>query len=57
MLQMTNFSYRTIAKLAKGQSKEKGSRLLAFAYPVASEGQIKEHLEKIRKKYPDLKPA
>jgi uncharacterized YigZ family protein len=52
---MTNFSYRTIAKPAEGQYKEKGSRFLAFAYPVASEGEIKERLEKIRKKYFDAR--
>jgi uncharacterized YigZ family protein len=49
------FSFRTIEKPAEGQYKEKGSRFLAFAWPVDNEGQIKDHLEKIKKKYFDAR--
>jgi uncharacterized YigZ family protein len=52
---MGNFSYRTIEKAAEGQYKDKGSRFLAFAWPVNSEDDIKAHLEKIRKKYFDAR--
>ncbi|GAB4132129.1 MAG: YigZ family protein [Raineya sp.] len=33
--------------------KEKGSKFLAFAYPVETEETIKEHLEQLKKKYYD----
>ncbi|HEX8040079.1 MAG TPA: YigZ family protein [Chryseosolibacter sp.] len=52
---MTPFSYRTIAAPAEGQYKEKGSRFLAFAYPVSSEPAIKEHLAGLEKKYHDAR--
>lgn len=52
---MTNFSYQTLLKPAEGQFKEKGSRFLAFAYPVDSEAAIKEHLSKVKKEYFDAR--
>jgi uncharacterized YigZ family protein len=52
---MGAFSYRTIQKAAEGQYKEKGSRFLAFAWPVNSEDDIRAHVEKIRKRYFDAR--
>lgn len=52
---MGNFSYRTIEKAAEGLYKEKGSRFLAFAWPVVTEDDIKAHLEQTRKKYFDAR--
>lgn len=52
---MASFSYRTIANPAEGHYKEKGSRFLSFAYPVATESDIKAHLSKMRKKYFDAR--
>jgi len=45
--------YRTIQTPAEGIYKEKGSKFLAFAYPVRHEESIKEHLETLQKQYHD----
>ena len=52
---MAIFSYHTISQPAEGQFKEKGSRFLAFAYPVDSEVAIKETLSTVKKKYFDAR--
>jgi uncharacterized YigZ family protein len=52
---MSIFSYRTITTSSEGVYKEKGSRFLAFAFPVNSESEIKEHLHALRKKYFDAR--
>jgi uncharacterized YigZ family protein len=49
------FSYRTIQRPTQGLYKEKGSKFLAFAYPVSSEAAIKEHLDALRKEYFDAR--
>lgn len=50
---MPTFSYLTIQTPSTGTYKESGSKFLAFAIPVQSESEIKEHLELLRKKYYD----
>jgi uncharacterized YigZ family protein len=52
---MTNHSYRTITTNVEGVFKEKGSKFLAFAFPVESENEIKEHLTTLRKEYFDAR--
>jgi len=52
---MASFSYRTIAKPAEGGYREKGSRFLAFAYPVSNESEIKGHVALLEKKYFDAR--
>src|SRR5690348_8464579 len=52
---MAPFSYTTIQSPAEGMYKEKGSKFLAFAFPVASEEDIRENLEALRKKYYDAR--
>lgn len=52
---MAVFSYFTIASNAEGSYKEKGSRFLAFAYPVSSEGEIKERIEALKARYFDAR--
>lgn len=47
--------FRTIEKLAEGVYKEKGSKFLAFAYPVSSEDEIKTILENLRGEYYDAR--
>lgn len=47
------FSYRTIRVSSEGTFKEKGSKFLAFAFPVKDEDEIKVHLQALRKKYFD----
>ena len=52
---MTQDTYRTIVAPTESIYKEKGSKFLAFAYPVYSEEDIKEHLAELRKKYFDAR--
>ncbi len=47
--------YRTIAAEATGLYKEKGSKFLAFAYPVTTEEEIKERLAALRERYFDAR--
>ena len=48
-------TYWTLASPAQGLYKEKGSKFLAFAYPVETEGQVKSHIEALRKEYFDAR--
>lgn len=48
-------SYKTIEKPAEGIYREKGSRFLAFGFPVEGEGEIKDILAGLRKKYHDAR--
>jgi uncharacterized YigZ family protein len=52
---MPVFSYQTIEKPSEGFYKEKGSKFLAFAYPVASEVDIRERLSALKKTYFDAR--
>lgn len=45
----------TIAEPAEGFYKEKGSKFLAYAYPVSSEEEVKEKLDELRKQYHDAR--
>ncbi|MFA5973538.1 MAG: YigZ family protein [Lentimicrobiaceae bacterium] len=45
--------YKTIVQSAQGSFRDKGSRFLAFAFPAASEVEVKQHLETLRKQYYD----
>jgi uncharacterized YigZ family protein len=47
--------YKTIKSFSEGNYKEKGSRFLAFAYPVASLEEIRPVIEGIRKEYHDAR--
>ncbi len=47
------FSFYTIQSVSEGIFKEKGSKFLAFAYPVSDETEIKLRLDELRKKYFD----
>lgn len=42
-------NYLTIAKPSEGIYKEKGSKFLAFAYPIFSEDDFKEHIQELKK--------
>lgn len=50
-----NDSYRTISGSSKGLYKEKGSKFIAFAYPVHKEQEIKKYLDGMRKEYHDAR--
>ncbi len=47
--------YLTISKLSEGFFKDRGSKFLAFAYPVSTEKEIKELQEKLRSDYYDAR--
>lgn len=47
--------YKTIAAPAEGIYKEKGSRFLAFAYPVYNQDEIKNIIAQNEKKYHDAR--
>ncbi len=48
-------TYRTLSAPAEGAYREKGSRFLAFAAPVRTEGEVKELLDKLKKEYYDAR--
>ncbi len=41
-----------LARPAEGLYKEKGSKFISYAFPVSSEVEIKENLDKLRKQHP-----
>jgi len=45
--------YLVIAKKAEASLRERGSKFLAYAYPVESEQEVKAFLEQLKTKYPD----
>jgi uncharacterized YigZ family protein len=49
------FSYHTIQGPSTGLYKEKGSKFMAFAYPVSSEVEVKAVLAGLRKEYFDAR--
>ena len=48
-------SYRTIAEPVKGSFKDRGSKFLSFIYPVQNELDIRDSLERLKKKYHDAR--
>jgi uncharacterized YigZ family protein len=48
-------TYKTIKDTSEGVFREKGSKFLAFAYPVESEDEIKQLIAGTRKKYHDAR--
>ena len=47
--------YKTIKDKSEGIYKEKGSKFLAFAYPVFTEDEIKKHIAELRKEFYDAR--
>ncbi|QQS50609.1 MAG: YigZ family protein [Bacteroidota bacterium] len=52
---MSYDAYNTITAPSQGLFKDKGSRFLAFAYPVAQEDEVKEHIVHLKKEYNDAR--
>ena len=52
---MFDDTYKTLAAPAEGLYNEKGSKFLAFAYPVRTLDEVKAHLEQLRKDYFDAR--
>lgn len=48
-------SYKTIKEISEGIYKEKGSKFLAYAYPVDNEEEIKEIVDSLKKQYFDAR--
>ncbi|MBP3420325.1 MAG: YigZ family protein [Marinifilaceae bacterium] len=48
-------TYKTIVATSQGLYKEKGSKFIAFAYPVVTEDQIKEHIAALKEEYFDAR--
>ena len=44
-------TYKTIKAPSEGIYKEKGSKFIAYAFPVSGEQQIKEHIQKVKKEH------
>ncbi len=47
--------YKTIESPSEGLYKEKGSKFLAYAYPVYTEEEIKAHVKKLKDEYYDAR--
>lgn len=52
---MQEDSYQTIETESEGLYKEKGSKFIAFAFPVCCLEEIKEHIDKLKKEYYDAR--
>jgi uncharacterized YigZ family protein len=52
---MMPFSFLTLAGPAEGLYKEKGSKFMAFAFPVVSESDIREKIAQLKKDYFDAR--
>lgn len=48
-------TYRTLAFPSEGLYKEKGSKFIAFAYPVVEESQVQDYLDVLRSRYHDAR--
>jgi uncharacterized YigZ family protein len=54
-LHQSIFSFKTLGQAGTGSYRDKGSKFLAFAYPVTSELDIKEKLELLKREYFDAR--
>ena len=43
--------YHSIAKTSEGSFKERGSRFLAYAFPVQNEEEVREHVKNLKKEH------
>lgn len=55
MMSQPNDCYKSISAPSEGIYKDKGSKFLAFAYPVESEAEIRDIILKIKKEYYDAR--
>lgn len=52
---MADDSYKTIKRVSEGYYTEKRSRFISYAIPVRTVEEVKEQLEKYRKRYYDAR--
>jgi len=55
MENLSNDCYLSIQRNAKGLFKDRGSKFLAFAFPLTFEHEVKLHLQELKKEYHDAK--
>jgi uncharacterized YigZ family protein len=48
-------SYKTIKKVSQGVFRDRGSRFIAYAFPVSDQDSVKPILENLRKEYHDAR--
>ena len=46
------YTFKTISKPSEGVYKEKGSKFLAYAFPVSNEEEVKKRLEELKERHP-----
>ena len=51
----TKDTYRSIAEPAEGLFKDNGSRFIALAFPVETEAEVKETVQRLKKEYHDAR--
>ena len=52
---MNDDTFLSIVSMSQGSYKEKGSKFLAYAYPVSNDSQIKDKLNELRKVHYDAR--
>ena len=52
---MFDESYNTILKASEGSFRDKGSKFIAYLFPVTTEDKVKEILQDYKKKYYDAR--
>ena len=45
------YKYKTIATTATGDFRDRGSKFLAYAYPIQNVQEVKEHLQRLKKEH------
>lgn len=48
-----DFTYRTVSKESTSQIKEKGSRFIAFLFPIQNEKEFKKRVSGLKTEFPD----
>lgn len=47
-----NDTYKTVEQVTDGVYKDKGSKFIAYAYPIGSEAELKKIIQKLRNEHP-----
>ncbi len=52
---MEVYAFRTVSSTGQGIFKDKGSKFISFAFPVANESEVRNFLDQVRKEYFDAR--
>ena len=52
---MEVYAFRTVSSTGQGIFKDKGSKFISFAFPVANESEVRNLLDQVRKEYFDAR--